>query len=62
MLHSAQGIVHPGTCVIANQAGLFVAGAWGILMFGELRGHEQVGYWISSVVLIAGCTMLAVSK
>lgn len=45
------------------QAGLFVAGLWGIFLFSELKlGREQLTYWIGGVVLIVGATMLAVSK
>lgn len=49
-------------CVHVSQAGLFFAGLWGICVFHELRGREQIGYWLSSVILIAGATMLATSK
>ncbi|CAL8469312.1 g8853 [Coccomyxa elongata] len=44
------------------QAGLLFAGLWGVVLFKELSGREQVGYWLSSVVLIAGVSMLASSK
>ena len=44
------------------QSGLCIAGLWGIILFRELRGREQVGYWISSVVLIVGATLLTLSK
>ena len=44
------------------QSGLFVSGLIGVLAFHELRGREQVGYWLSGIVLIAGATMLATSK
>ena len=44
------------------QSGLCIAGLWGIILFHELRGREQIGYWISSVVLIAGATLLTLSK
>lgn len=47
---------------IALQSGLFVGGAIGVLFFHELRGREQIGYWLSGIVLIAGVTMLAFSK
>lgn len=46
----------------ALQSGLFVGGAIGVLFFHELRGREQIGYWLSGIVLIAGVTMLAFSK
>lgn len=45
----------------ALQSGLCIAGLWGIILFHELRGREQVGYWISSVVLIGGATLLTLS-
>ena len=51
----------PVSC-IALQSGLFVGGAIGVLFFHELRGREQIGYWLSGIVLIAGVTMLAFSK
>ncbi|KAK9908027.1 hypothetical protein WJX75_001764 [Coccomyxa subellipsoidea] len=44
------------------QAGLLFAGLWGILLYRELQNREQIGYWLSSIVLIAGVTMLASSK
>lgn len=45
------------------QAGLFIAGLWGIFLFKELRlGREQLTYWIGGIVLIVGATMLALSK
>ncbi|EIE21698.1 hypothetical protein COCSUDRAFT_43352 [Coccomyxa subellipsoidea C-169] len=44
------------------QAGLLFAGLWGIILFKELNGREQIGYWLSSIVLIAGVSMLASSK
>jgi glucose uptake protein GlcU len=45
------------------QAGLFVAGLWGIILFNELKlGREQITYWVGGVVLIAGATLLAFSK
>ena len=45
------------------QAGLFVAGLWGIFLFRELKlGREKLTYWVGGIVLIVGATMLAVSK
>jgi len=44
------------------QSGLCIAGLWGIILFHELKGREQIGYWISSVVLIVGATLLTLSK
>jgi glucose uptake protein GlcU len=45
------------------QAGLFVAGLWGIILFNELKlVREQITYWIGGVVLIVGATLLAFSK
>ena len=45
------------------QAGLFVAGLWGIFLFSELKlVREQITYWIGGIVLIAGATLLACSK
>jgi hypothetical protein len=48
--------------VLALQAGLFFAGLWGIGLFHELTGREQVGYWLSSIILISGVCLLATSK
>lgn len=61
---SWRGIQHESQAVfcIALQSGLFVGGAIGVLFFHELRGREQIGYWLSGIVLIAGVTMLAFSK
>lgn len=45
------------------QCGLFVAGAWGILLFRELRGVKwQALYWASGAVLLTGAALLAASK
>lgn len=44
------------------QSGLFLSGLIGVIAFHELKGREQVGYWLSGIVLIAGATMLALSK
>ena len=56
------GFTPPVVCVVM-QAGLFIAGLWGIFLFKELKlGREQLTYWIGGVVLIIGATMLALSK
>jgi glucose uptake protein GlcU len=45
------------------QSGLFVAGLWGILLFGELsRLTPQLVYWVGGVALTAGAVLLVVSK
>jgi len=45
------------------QAGLYVAGLWGIILFNELKlVREQITYWIGGVVLIVGAALLAFSK
>eukprot|EP01025_Chloroclados_australasicus_P048575 TRINITY_DN5508_c0_g2_i2.p1 TRINITY_DN5508_c0_g2~~TRINITY_DN5508_c0_g2_i2.p1 ORF type:complete len:337 (-),score=24.00 TRINITY_DN5508_c0_g2_i2:712-1722(-) len=44
------------------QGGLFVAGIWGIFLFGEIKGNMQIFYWISGAILIAGIVMLTISK
>jgi hypothetical protein len=44
------------------QCGLFVAGAWGILLFKELKGKWQMLYWASGAVLLAGAALLSASK
>ncbi|KAK9822636.1 hypothetical protein WJX81_002024 [Elliptochloris bilobata] len=44
------------------QCGLVVAGLWGIILFHELKGKQLIGYWASTVLLIVGATMMAVSK
>ena len=50
------------TLLLCAQSGLFVSGLIGVLAFHELKGREQVGYWLSGIVLIAGASMLACSK
>ena len=45
------------------QSGLFVAGLWGIVLFGELsRLGPQLLYWAGGVVLSAGAVLLVLSK
>lgn len=44
------------------QCGLFVAGAWGMLLFREVRGRAAALYWAAGGVLIAGAALLAASK
>lgn len=44
------------------QCGLFVAGLWGVLLFGELKSAvAQAVYWAGGGVLIAGSALLALS-
>lgn len=53
----------PNVLGAVMQAGLFVAGLWGIFLFDELKlVRHRVMYWLGGVVLIVGATMLAVSK
>lgn len=44
------------------QCGLFVAGAWGIALFGEVRGRWQALYWASGGVLLGGAVLLSSAK
>ena len=44
------------------QCGLFVAGLWGIFLFGEIQGPAQRIYWISGICLMAGACLLAYAK
>lgn len=45
------------------QLGLFVAGAWGIALFGEVQGRGPLtAYWLSGLVLVAGAALLAAAK
>jgi len=44
------------------QCGLFVAGLWGILLYGELRGKWQLGFWLPGLFVLAGASMLAAAK
>eukprot|EP00887_Chlorella_sp_A99_P006359 scaffold3.g6359.t1 len=45
------------------QCGLFVGGAWGILLLGEMRSaRARAVYWTSGVVLVAGAALLAAAK
>ena len=44
------------------QCGLFVAGLWGILLYGELRGKWQLGFWLPGLIVLAGASMLAAAK
>ena len=40
-----------------------MAGLWGIFLFQELKlPREQVIYWIGGLLVVAGATMLAMSK
>jgi len=44
------------------QCGLAVAGLWGVLLFKEITGRAQTLYWLSTVVLICGASLLTLSK
>ncbi|PSC71282.1 sugar transport [Micractinium conductrix] len=45
------------------QCGLFVAGLWGIFLFGEIRGGGPLAlYWASGGTLVAGAALLAAAK
>ena len=44
------------------QLGLFVSGAWGILLFGEIRGRWAALYWCSGAVLVGGAAALSAAK
>lgn len=45
------------------QCGLFVAGAWGILLFKEIQGAWQLAlYWISGATMVLGAALLAAAK
>ena len=44
------------------QCALFFSGAWGILLFKELRGRWQALYWTSGAVLLTGAALLSASK
>eukprot|EP00850_Spirogloea_muscicola_P019032 SM000182S03922 [mRNA] locus=s182:1530:2734:+ [translate_table: standard] len=44
------------------QCGLFVAGLWGILLFGEIEGCPAMYYWLSGAVLIAGACLLSYAR
>ena len=44
------------------QCGLFVAGLWGILLYSELRGKWQLGFWLPGLFVLAGASMLAAAK
>ncbi len=44
------------------QCGLFVAGLWGILLHGELRGAVPLAlYGAGGALLVAGATVMALS-
>lgn len=45
------------------QAGLFVAGLWGICLYREIRGARALAaYWCSGAVLVLGVALLAAAK
>jgi len=44
------------------QCGLFVAGLWGILLYRELRGKWQLGFWLPGLFVLLGASMLAAAK
>lgn len=44
------------------QAGLFVAGLWGIFLFQELHPRAQPAYWASGAVLVGATVLLIISK
>lgn len=41
------------------QCGLFVAGLWGILLYSELKGKWQLGFWVPGLFVLLGASMLA---
>ncbi len=48
--------------LLSMRATRFIAGLWGILFFGELRGvRPQLMYWLSGMVLVSGVALLALS-
>lgn len=47
------------------QSGLFVAGMWGVLCFGEMRGAKAMPlllYWASGAMVFSGSCLLAAAK
>ncbi len=49
-------------CVLLNVVHRFIAGLWGMLFFGELRGvMPRLLYWVSGAVLVSGVALLALS-
>lgn len=44
------------------QASIFISGLWGILLYGEVRGHDIVHWLISAVVALSGVILLAEQK
>ena len=47
------------------QSGLFVAGCWGVLLFGEQRGaplSARLLYWGSGALVFSGACILASAK
>ena len=45
------------------QCGLFVAGAWGIVLYREVRGPRPLAlYWLGGTALVGGAALLAGAK
>lgn len=44
------------------QCALFVAGIWGIVLFGEIRGREVAVFVASGLLLITGAVMIALAS
>lgn len=44
------------------QCALFVAGVWGIVLFGEIRGRQIAVFFASGLVLLVGAVVVAVAS
>eukprot|EP00897_Mesotaenium_endlicherianum_P008585 jgi/Mesen1/7755/ME000408S06871 len=53
--------IHYSIAYPIMQAGLFVAGIWGMCLFREIQGTRAIVYWLSGLVLIAGVVVLSLS-
>jgi hypothetical protein len=43
-------------------AGTFVSGAWGVALFGEVRGLLQLLFWFCGLQLAGACSILVMSQ
>ena len=45
-----------------GSAAVFVSGAWGVALFGEIRGLLQVLFWACGLQLAGACAIIVMSQ
>jgi len=49
------------TAMVIMQSAIVVAGTWGIVLYGELKGWSAVKFYASSLVLLCGAVLVAIN-